>query len=262
MVPTPVIPLILCMALASCQAVVEERGSWPPDGFVLEVQHIVVGDGVRQVRRSAKIFADGLVVYREADTTLLSKDGKMQLPIYTRMCTYRMHWRSIRCLSRELHAAPVLDLADPIAVPPVGEQTHLIRFHVAYMANDIDVIAQNQAVGLMNLVLCIVNTYLPPEHGITMPGMAERRMDHRLQDVPELTDSLADALSFHEQWLADHAPNPAVLRDTFGLACVAADWGLAERCIRTMAGARPADVKALTGILEDCRSAAGGKLPD
>jgi hypothetical protein len=255
----PITALILLAMVASCKGVSETGGKWPPKDFVLGLQYTVVKGEVRQVRKSAKIFADGLVVYREADTTLRSRDGKLELPVYSRMCAYGMKWWSIRDLTRLLHDAPVLELADPAAAPPIGEETHLIRFHVTYMANHVDVVAQNQAVGLLNRVLRIVNTFLPPGHGITMPNMAGEEMEHHLQDVPVVTDSVAGALKFHEGWLSEHATNSALLLDTFSLACAAKNWPLAENCVTVLATSRPADVAALREILADCKAAAAEK---
>jgi hypothetical protein len=244
------------VALASCQGVAKNRGNWPPDDFALDLEYTVVERGVRQVRKSARIFADGLVVYREADTTLRSKDGEMELPIYTRMCAYRMTFWSIRDLSRLLHGAPVQELKDPVAVPPIDKRTHLLRFHLVYMANDIDVVAQNQVVGLMNRAVRIVNTFLPPDGSITMPNMAGDDDPHHLQDVPKVTDSLAGALSFHETWLSARATDPGLLRDTFGLACTAKNWELAQTCVTAMSTARPADAVMMIQILADSRAAA------
>lgn len=241
-------------ALVSCQGAQRKRSLWPPDDFEVDLKYTVITNGRTQVRKHARIFADGLVVYREADTSIRSADGKIELPIYRRVSAYRMDWKSIRMLVRDLHEDAAKDLGAQLSVPSTDEKTRRIGLRLIYMANVVDVVAENQMVGLMNSVVRVINARLPKEHPITMPNMLGKVLEHRLQDVPPVTDSVVGAKRFHETWLGDNKDDAAILRDTFALACEAKDWSLAKSCVARIVVAEPAVGAALDAILAARRS--------
>jgi hypothetical protein len=150
-----------------------------------------------------------------------------------------MHWRSIRHLSRALHAASVHKVRQPATPPSEGGRTRWLTFHLTYMGNEIDVVAHHQVYGLLNRVLHIVNAFLPPGHGFTMPQMAGEPLDSHLQDVPAVRDSIQGSLDFHRELIEQFPRDIGFLRDTFALACAARDWTVAESCAAKMAALRP-----------------------
>lgn len=250
--------VVALLLSAACSSAPETKSKWPPDDFELDVQYSVVTGDRQQIRKSAKIFADGLVVYREADTSLRTTHGDLELPVFQRICAYRMHWRSIRDLSRMLHREGVQELDKLGHPPPSGEEAHVIRFRLTYHVNHVNALAQDEVVGLMNRVLRLVNSFLPAD-GLTLPRMAGKPDEHHLQDVPPIEDSIPGALAFHKKWLSDEPKNTVVLRDTFSLACSAEEWDLAEECITRLSASRPADVEWLRQILRGARGSAGGR---
>lgn len=246
--------LILAASVGSCETQKSRRGAWPPADFRVELRHSVEVDGGLQVRQDAQINAQGLVVYRESDRCICSADGRLQLPVYRRVSAYELPWRSIRILSRNLHRAPVKDVKAPPKSPPVEPgSNHHIRLQVTYLANEIDVVAVNQNVGLMNRVVRIINAFLPKDHAVTMPNMLGTPEVHRVQDVPEVRDSLTGAKQFHEKLLLERANDSSLLEDTFALAVAASDWSLASSCVTRIAQLKPTRAAALSKLLAESR---------
>ena len=242
--------------LAGCNGVRAPRSLWPPDDFRLEVKYAVWEEGKEQVRQSALILADGLVVYREADLSLRSLDATIQLPIYRRLCVYRLAPESIRSLSRELDSVPVLEV-QRIVNPPTEADYHSIEFRLTYKGNEVDLVLKDVVPSLANRVLGVVNGYLPAEHGITMPRIAPYPVENRVQDVPDIGDSVEGALDYHRRWLAESPADVEILGDTFALACVAQDWEFANACLEELVEKRPEDGEALRQVLRDARGDEG-----
>lgn len=239
--------------VGACQDGPDVRGEWPPQDFDLEIQYEIHEKGRRQVRTRAHILADGLVVYREADESLRSEDGTLELPVFRRMCAYRMQWRSIRHLARALHRAPVTRIQQPANPPPTDDSYHLISFNLSYFGNRKNIVLKDNVVGLMNRVLRIVNAFLPEAHGFTLPQMAGDPLEHRVQDVPPVTDSVVGALGYHEEWLAADPENQFILRDTFALACAAEEFAKADEFLSRLAAKKVPDIDALRQILRGIR---------
>lgn len=243
------IATIFFALMGACQGGPDGRSKWPPPDFDLEIQYEVHESEGRQVRKRAHIFADGLVVYREADESLRSDDGFLALPVFRRMCAYRMDWPSLRHLSRALHEIPVREIQQPANPPSEDDKYHLISFHLVYFGNRKDIVLRDNAVGLMNFVLRTVNRYLPEGHGFRLPQMVGEPLEHRLQDVPLVTDSVAGALRYHEEWLAADPENLFILRDTFALACAAAEVAKANELLSRLAEQNVRDIDALRQIV-------------
>lgn len=251
---TRTIATILLALAGACRGGPDTRGKWPPPDFYLELQYEVHESEHRQVRKRAHIFADGLVVYREADESLRSDDGFLALPVFRRMCAYRLDWHSLRYLARALHEIPVREIQQPANPPSEDDKYHLISFHLVYFGNRKDVVLRDNAVGLMNFVLRTVNRYLPEAHGFRLPQMVGDAWEHRLQDVPPVTDSVVGALHYHEEWLVADPENLFILRDTFALACAAEEVAKANELLSRLAEHNVRDIDALRQIMGGIKS--------
>ena len=242
--------------LPGCYGPAAAESLWPPEDFRLDLKYAVCEEGPEQVRQSALILADGLVVYREADLSLRNSDATIQLPVYQRLCVYQLAPQSIRSLSRELHRVPVLEV-QRVVNPPTEADYHRIDFHLTYKGNEVDVELRDELPGLASRVLGVVNGYLPAEHGITMPRVAPYPTENRVQDVPDIGDSVEGALDYHRRWLADNPASAEILSDTFALACVAREWDVADACLAELVKVRPEDGEALRQVLRDARGSPG-----
>jgi hypothetical protein len=195
--------------------------------------------------------------------------GQGELPIYCRMSAYKMAPESIRWLSRQLKAASALELKAPVGNDRGGQGPQL-SFRLTYFEHEINIAVKGRVYGLMYHVLRIVNSYMPPGHGFSMPEMAKEQdmpePDH-LQKIPPVADSLAGSLSFHRhQLMRAHPRDAALVKDTFALACAQGDFSIAEECIQKLRGILEAGAEGsalavlhLERLLADSRRRAGGE---
>ncbi|MCA8954925.1 MAG: hypothetical protein KDC87_02565 [Planctomycetes bacterium] len=249
--PLLLLLLLLQLVLLGCRQGPQELSKWPPKDFRVRMRYTVLKSGAEQVRQAVDIFADGLVVYREADVSL--RAGTFALPVFERLCAYRLHWRSVRSLSRELGQKDARDLRQPIN-PPAGSVSHRLELELRYFDNRVEVVAAERAIGLMRDVVRTINSFLPPGRGLRLPQDDEAPLDRRVQDVPGLRQSASGALGYLEKRLRETPDDPDTLREVFALACITGSWSSAEANLAKLADRDREHAEAYRTILADCRA--------
>lgn len=244
--------LLVCLALlpGGCLGGARAEGRWPPADFHLWLEQQERIGGVLRPVRQAEVYADGLVVLREAAAWLDTEaGGGLSLPVFRSLCVYRMHPRSVRSLSRELHQLPVLRLEQP-PVPLAGQRIdETLRMRLVYLDNHLDLLCQNRSYGLFNSCLRLCNSFLPPGHGFRMQDMAGIPLESRVQDVPLPKEDLAGSLAEHQRLLEQRPEDLELRRVVFALACAQGEFAVAERCLTRLEAARPGDAVALRALL-------------
>lgn len=226
-------PLTL-VALVGCANIEHMRTVWPPEDFQLELESGVTGDHGLEVRKIAQFYRDGLVVYRETDRDSLksSVHGASGLPVFHRVCAYRLRSESIRMLSRLLDRQGVADMPPVIGTTETaGESGAWLSLRWAGFEKRKAVHVRGRVYGPLGGVLHVINSFLPKQHPFEMPEMTGTVEPRHVESVPPLRDSVAGSLRFHQQLVETLAADPRWERDLFALACAGADWAVAERCL-------------------------------
>jgi hypothetical protein len=99
-------------------------------------------------------------------------------------------------------------------------------------------------------VLAIVNQYVPPGEEFKLPGTTLAPGGSMLVDVPQPRADLEGSLRLHLQLLARFPDDAEFVRDTFALACKAADRPTAEAMLaryRRLKAARPEERPLVPG---------------
>jgi len=235
--------------LTGCAASPESRSLYPPENFRLNLEYRVEGDGGSQVKRRASIDAQGLVIVREADTSLRSADGSLAMPVFRRICVYQLHARSIRSLSRWLDQENVKDFNLPDDLDPPAGDVEVVEFGLVYSDNEVILVTHGRVFGQMRRVLRAINAFLPEQAGFPNGDLAADRAPSRVQDVPPLLDSPVAALAYHQERLQGGFAENSWRRDTFALACAAGDWVLAQKTLSAMSKLTEPDRLAYQKIL-------------
>jgi len=171
-----------------------------------------------------------LCVYAEALETIGDQNLGHELPVFTKVCAYRLLRSHTRLLARQLFRRGVLDLSRMESRndrPVLGERS--LRLFYRAFGNERLVVASGQVRGPLVRVLNVVNAYLPPgeSHLFVLPGLAGDREPARLNfdttgdgeaDVLPVTDA-AGALECYELVLMEWPDDPDLLLSAFALAC-------------------------------------------
>jgi hypothetical protein len=207
---------------------------YPPGDFHLTLEYRVERDSGVQVKRRVSIDSEGLVIVREADASFRSADGSQVLPIFRRICVYELHARSTRSLSRWLSQENVKELSLASDVKPQGVEIPVVEFGLVYSQNAVNAVARGPVRGPLRRVLRAINAFLPAPAALPNGDDLATRAESRVQDVPELQDSIADALSYHLQRQSDETGGLQWQRDCFALACAAGNWAAATETLAAM----------------------------
>jgi len=235
--------------LTGCAASPESRSLYPPENFRLNLEYRVEGDGGSQVKRRASIDAQGLVIVREADTSLRSDDGRLAMPVFRRICVYQLHARSIRSLSRWLDQENVKDFNPLDDLNPPDGEVKVVECGLVYSDNVVSLVTRGRVFGQMRRVLRAINAFLPEQAGFPNGDEDDERAPSRVQDVPPILDKMVVALAYHQERLQGGFAENSWRRDTFALACAAGDWVLAQKTLSAMSKLTESDRLAYQKIL-------------
>ena len=194
------------------------------------------------VARRFAVWSDGLCLYAEAPEVVSDSDGLHVLPVFSKVCAYRMLRSHTRLLARQLFRRGVLDLGrtePPARQREVGERS--IRLLYRAFGNERLVIASGQVRGSMVRVLNVINSYLPPgdSHLFVLPGLAGDREpaslsfdfdDDGVPDVRPVAD-VAGAMGCYERLLEEWPDDSNLLLSAFALACWEGDQTKARRLL-------------------------------
>ena len=234
------------MSLAACQSglapdtaewpsedperLVARYSEWPPQDFELVVEELTERNTGAFVTRRFSVRSDGLCVYAEALETIGDQDRGYELPVFTKICAYRLLRSHTRLLARQLFRRGVLDLnrVESRGDNPVFGERSIRLFYRAF-GNERLVVTSGQVRGPLVRVLNVVNAYVPPgdSHLFALPGLAGDREPERLNfdtngdgdpDVLPVNDA-AGALACYELLLQEWPDDPDLLLSTFALAC-------------------------------------------
>ena len=209
-----------CALLVCClteRAVVNSE--FPPPEFYLEVRTTeTTADGLQHTQRF-QVWKDGFTVYREADRSLdvPGPDG-LRLPVFHRICAYGMGVESTRALSRLLYNSGLSELQSLTGdLPePRGKVISLSWRHL----DERTVQAHGQVYGQTARVLHVINSFLPETVRFELPLMTGEPEPSHLASVPELANSLADSLAFHETLVKRFPDDLELMLNAFALAHV------------------------------------------
>ncbi len=226
--------LILAL-MTSCKGLRLRQSKWPPPDFYLALEYREGSSGGQQVRQCAQFWADGWVIYREADTSLLSDfDPTVSLPVFCRMCAYKLEPLSVRHLTRLLDTSGIAQVPRVVGGAAAASGPSIaVQWHAFGKRKRITL--QGSVYGPMNRALHVVNSFLPPGHGFALAEMSGDVEPSHLQDVPPVTTSVSDSLDFHRQLFEKFPDDSRLLKDAFALACVQGRWPWAQDFLAKLA---------------------------
>lgn len=236
--------LPLLSVLAACGSSAVTRSDWPPDDFYLEVRaRSQTKDGLID-RQSLHVFADGFVVYREADPLDAFSDGWP--PVFSRVSAYRILPESTRSLARSLYQAGLYQVETVVGTDTDAEE--VIAIAARAFGDQRRLVARGRVYGAVIDVLHVVNAYVPPGCAFALPDMTGEPQPSRLSRVPQPPRSVEGAYRLHQQW-ADRWQTPDV------------QWRIEALALALRAG-DPVGARAQLLALEREQKATAGPFPD
>lgn len=221
---------LLALLLPGCLSDPSDHPTvWPPDDFHLEVESGRYTQQASQVLQRFQVWSDGLALYREADDSVRDPAGEVSLPVFRRICAWRMLPESTRSLARKLYRRGVLDLHSIQGDQRQRAEGLALVLRYRAFGRGKNVVARGQIHGPMVRVLHVVNSYLPEGVEFDLPGMVGDREPQRLTDVPPPTDDLEGSLELHRELLERFSEDPELTLDAFALACRAGRRDVAEQ---------------------------------
>lgn len=236
--------LLLCL-LNSCLAHRDQLSIWPPEDFYLEVRGVVTDASGSRQKQQLQVWADGLMVYRQAARDL--PNCPIPIPLFTEVCAYRLDPETIRSLSRKLHLRHLYDLDEIRIENQVMNGEHaVIIWHAREQEGRISSMSPTTN---LDPVLNLINSFLPEGHGIVYDDLAGSLEVREVMQVPTPVDSLSGALAFHVELADAHVENQELTLHTFALAIAGEDWQEARKRLAIIETYRPSAV--LGEILPD-----------
>ncbi len=211
---------------------------WPPDDFYLDVSGVETNETGTHRRQRFQVWADGLAVYREAKSEL--PNCPIPIPLYSRVCAYRLDPASIRSLAQKLQRRRLYERDDIRADNPRFSGRHVI---VSWRAQE----QEGQTSSLIptsNLdpVVNLINAFLPEGRRFDYPDLGGSEEEPELLRVPQPHESLQGALDYHLQLLAAHPEIEDLELHTFALAIAAGDYDEARRRLAVIETYSPSEV--------------------
>ncbi len=236
--------LALVFVLGACRSTRVGDSDWPPDDFCLEVRaRAQTKDGLFE-RQSLHVFADGFVVYREADPEDAFPTGWPA--VFSRVSAYRMLPESTRSLARGLYQAGLFQIETVVGTDANAED--VIAVALRAFGEQRRLVARGRVYGSVIDVLHVVNAYVPAGCALALPDMTGEPQPPRLSQVPQPVRDIAGAYRLHREWAARYeAPDVQWRIELFALALRAGDLPVAR------------DVLA---ALEREQEASAGPFPD
>ncbi len=203
---------------------------WPPYDFELVLQSYQLSGDVLQERQRVLVRADGLLVYREANSGVGGQEQQAPwLPVFDVVSAYRLRDESLRQLTRLLDDAGLFQF-DGATAPP-ADWTELIRISWRAHAREGTLVLTGNDTTRASRILHVINAYLPDGYALATGQLVGEAEVAHLIGVPAPRYSRREALHFH--WLR-WCEEPQELRwmlDLFALAMAAGDRELAEEMI-------------------------------
>ena len=212
------IAFVSCALLVACASTDLPESMWPPSNFELRVEEMRVDEDGAKIVRRFRALADGLVAYATSTESILDAETKTRLPVFDRMCAYRLVPTSIRALARRIHRAGVLDLDPRQGERGAASDAWLVLSWRA-MDRDTAITATGRVHGTMADILSIVMAHMPDGESFDLPGLADRPVVPVLRGVPLPRADAAGAFAAHETLLLQAPRDRTLLEDAFALAC-------------------------------------------
>ena len=177
------------------------------------------------------------------------------MPVFSRLCVYRLHPRSIRKLARWLGQEDIKSLAVAAGSQAPGESFSEVELGLVYSSNVVSMVTRGAAFGQLRRVLRFVNSFLPDVAPFPNGDQTSDRAASQVQDVPPLLDSLPESLAYHRRSLEGGSVASSWGLETCALACAVGDWRFAEQALSEMSELSDADRARYQGILVAARRA-------
>lgn len=209
---------------------------WPPSNFELRVEEVRIdNDGPRVVKRF-RALADGVVTWATSSRAIVDPESGTLLPVFDRMCAYRLVPTAIRALARRTHRAGVLDLETRQGERGVPTDTYLVLSWQG-MDRSTTITAVGRVHGPMAEILAMVLAHMPEGEMFELPGLADRPVVPVLRGVPAPKDDPGGALLEHQSLLQQRFADRTWLEDAFALACRVENRAVAESLLEQWATA-------------------------
>lgn len=234
----------VCAACASQEA---RPSIWPPPDFELTVEEFRGDRGAPRVVRRVQFVADGLVVYACADRVLRDDETQLELPLFDRLCVYRLVPTCVRALARRLHRLGITELDRQQGEASSPDTSGLGLTWQAFGVQKV-LVARGRTHGPMAEILQVVMEHLPDGEVFVDALRQDRPVVSVLRGVPEPRRDAAGALGALVELAVERPGDAELVLHAFALACdrgqreVAA--GLLEQWRRLMAAAPAAEAFA------------------
>jgi hypothetical protein len=264
--------LLLAGALPGCVGDDLQESIWPPPDFACVVEQLQFDGSTVQVTRRLRVEADGLCVYGTSGESLIDWDTGTTLPVFERLCAYRLVPACVRSFARRLDRLGIAELdTNQGERNAIGATAVVLSWQAFGKRRRIS--ARGRLHGPMVEVLNTVLAHLPAGERFIVPGNTERVVVPVLRAVPAPVDDALGALRLHQRLVAERPDDRELLLDAFALACragqreealvLAQQWQAADARERAATGtfADDAGSPALLdfGVLERLLPAAAGQ---
>lgn len=228
-----VLVALLGISLCACRGTELPDSVWPPDNFYLEVRGRQLRPDATVERQSLHVFADGLVVYREADPGD-AFPGEFP-PVFSKVSAYRLRRESLRTLARSLDQAGLFQLEAVVGVDATALDVVALRCRA--FDRDFRAVGRGRVYGEFTDVLHVINSFLPAGCSFTLPDMTGEPQSPRLSGAPAPARDVAGAFAFHQSWAELWSEADFAWRcERIGLALRAGERGVAQRLVQQVEG--------------------------
>lgn len=200
---------------------------WPPANFSLVVDETSSANARLDVVRRLYVDASGVVVYGTSSEPLVDAQTGASLPVFDRLCIYRLEPKSVRALARKIDRLGIGELL--IEAPAEGGEGAGLA--IAWRAFDEQrlLTTVGRVRGDVAEILGVVAAHLPP--GEAFDTQLKRPVVPVLRGVPEPGAGAAAALEAYREQLDERPEDPVLLLDAFALACRRGDREGAEQLL-------------------------------
>jgi len=183
-------------ALAACLGTRVPRSDWPPADFFLEVRARRQTETGLIERQSLHVYADGYVVYREADPQdAFPGDWP---PVFSRVSAYRLLPQSTRTLARGLYEAGLFQVDTVVGTDVDAEDVVAVRWRA--FGEERRAVGRGRVYGPFIASLHCINAFLPPGCAFTLPDMTGEPQPPRISGAPAPLRSVEGAYRLHQDW--------------------------------------------------------------
>jgi len=225
---------------SACKSGALAESIWPPSDFEILVEELELNGTEARVMRRFRAGPDGLVTYGTSKKSVVDPETHTLLPVFDRLCVYRLVKESIRALARRLDRARIAELERIQGERGVEEGPGLAMTWQAFGRRHV-VTARGRLHGPMAELMALVAAHLPPGETFGLPGLAERPVVPVLVGVPAPREDAAGALEAHERMLAERPEDEVWLLDAFALACHLSRRNSAEALLQRWCDATAAE---------------------